>query len=135
MDSTKLRALLKSKSDCQFDVCDITCLNLCWGSPKMMTQKIMEIRKSTAAAYASATIKPQPFSPISSLTSSTPHSKPVSSPHSDIIPMAQEQISPVVQNGDKEDLFAMCQSKAIGTRKTIRRRKHMSDPTQLGSMP
>ena len=26
MDSTKLRALLKSKSDCQFDVCDITCL-------------------------------------------------------------------------------------------------------------
>ena len=53
----------------------------------------------------------------------------------DIIPMAQEQISPVVQNGDKEDLFAMCQSKAMGTRKTIQRRKHMSDPTQLGSMP
>ena len=92
MDSTKLRALLKSKSDCQFDVCDITCLNLCWGTINQMTQKIMEIRKSTAAAYASATIKPQPFSPISSLTSSTSHSKPVSSPHSDIIPMALEQV-------------------------------------------
>ena len=85
---------------------------------------------------ASATINPQPLSPTSSPFPSTSHnSKPVSSPHSDIIPMAQEQISPVVQNGDKEDLFAMCQSKAMGTRKTIQRRKHMSDPTQLGSMP
>ena len=52
----------------------------------------MEIRRSTAAANASATIKPQPFSPISSLTSSISHSKPVSSPHSDIIPMALEQV-------------------------------------------
>ena len=43
----------------------------------------------------------------------------------------QEQISTVVQNGDKEDLFAMCQSKAMGTRKTIQRRKHMSPSSKL----
>ena len=93
MDPTNLRALLRSKSDCQLDNCGLTLGRcMCWGSPNQMKQKIMEIRKSTAAAYASATIKPQPFSPISSLTSSTPHSKPVSSPHSDIIPMALEQV-------------------------------------------
>ena len=57
-------------------------------------QKIMEIRRSTAVAYATATIKPQLSSPISSSTPSTSHSKPVSSPHfSNIIPpMVQEQV-------------------------------------------
>ena len=100
MDPTKLRALLNSKCDCQLDVRDLTLGRcVCRGTPNQMTQKIMEIRKSTAAAHASATIKPQPFSPISSLTSSTSHSKPVSSPHSDIIPMALEQV--VVQKKGK----------------------------------
>eukprot|EP00617_Octactis_speculum_P024165 CAMPEP_0185746628 /NCGR_PEP_ID=MMETSP1174-20130828/5241_1 /TAXON_ID=35687 /ORGANISM="Dictyocha speculum, Strain CCMP1381" /LENGTH=72 /DNA_ID=CAMNT_0028421443 /DNA_START=278 /DNA_END=496 /DNA_ORIENTATION=+ len=52
----------------------------------------MAIRRSTAAANTSATIKPQPSSPISSLTPSTSHSKPASSPHiSNVIPMALEQ--------------------------------------------
>ena len=93
MDPTKLRALLNSKCDCQLDVRDLTLGRcVCRGTPNQMTQKIMEIRRSTAAANASATIKPQPFSPISSLTSSISHSKPVSSPHSDIIPMALEQV-------------------------------------------
>ena len=64
---------------------------------------------------ASTTINPQPFSPISSPFPSTSHnSKPVSSPHSDIIPMAQEQISPVVKNHLQN---AMCQSKGKGKRK------------------
>ena len=53
---------------------------------------------------ASATINPQPLSPISSPFPSTSHnSKPVSSPHSsNIIPMAQEQISPVVEEGKRK---------------------------------
>ena len=51
---------------------------------------------------ASATINPQPFSPTSSPFPSTSHnSKLVSSPHSNIIPMAQEQISPVVKMGKR----------------------------------
>ena len=99
-------------------------------------RKMMAIRRSTAVAYAtatikhhcteykmtaktnssptsplraepkeetSATIKSQPFSPISSPFPSTSHnSKPVSSPHSNIIPMAQEQISPVVKMGKRK---------------------------------
>ena len=89
MQSTNLLALLKSINNGRHD---------CWSTPNEMTQKIMAIRKSTAVAYASATIKPQPFSPISSITPSTSHnSKLVSSPHSNIIPMAQEQISSIVK--------------------------------------
>ena len=100
MDPTKLRALLNSKCDCQLDVRDLTLGRcVCRGTPNQMTQKIMEIRRSTAAANASATIKPQPFSPISSLTSSTSHSKPVSSPHSNIVPMTLEQV--VVKRGNE----------------------------------
>ena len=115
--------------------CPFIPCNLCKMTAKTNSSPISPLR-AEPKEEASATINPQPFSPISSPLPSTSHnSKPVSSPHSDIIPMAQEQISPVVQNGDKEDLFAMCQSKATGTRKTIQRRKHMSDPTQLGSMP
>ena len=78
MQGTNLMTLLKSINNGRLD---------CWCTPNEMTQKIMAIRKSTAAAYASATIKPQPFSPISSITPSTSHIKPVSNPHSNIIPI------------------------------------------------
>ena len=101
MQSTNLMALLKSKSNGQFT------LGLTLGGYK---QKIMAIRRSTAAAYApatkeeaSATIKPQPLSPISFPFPSNSHnSKPVSSPDPNIIPMAQEQISPLVKMGKRK---------------------------------
>ena len=101
MQQTNLIALLKSMNDGRLVNCP---------TPDRMTQKIMEIRKSTAAAYAqatkeeaSATIKPQPLSPISSPFPSTSHNiKPGSSPHPNIIPMAQEQISPVVKMGKRK---------------------------------
>ena len=68
---------------------------------------------------ASATINPQPFSPISSPFPSTSHnSKPVSSPHSDIIPMAQEQISPVVKMGKRNS--AMYKRKPFGSKLSAR---------------
>ena len=61
-------------------------------------QKIMAIRRTTAAEYAAecatATIKPQPSSPTNPSTPSTSHSKPVSSPHfSNIIPNDIEQVT------------------------------------------
>ena len=91
-DSAKLLALQKSKCNSQLDDWDYPTINHKW-------QKIMAIHRSTAAAYATATIKPQLSSPISSPTPSTSHnSEPVSSPHSsNIIPMAQEQISKVMK--------------------------------------
>ena len=95
MQSTNLMALLKSKSNGQFDASHLTL-----GGYK---QKIMAIRRSTAAEYASATINPQPFSPTSSPFPSTSHnSKLVSSPQSNIIPMAQKQISPVMKMGKRK---------------------------------
>ena len=111
MQSTNLLALLKSINNGRLDR---------WGTPNQLTQKIMEIRNSTAAAYASATIKPQPFSPNSSITPSTSHIKPVSNPHSDIIPMTQEQISSIVKK------------KKGNLRKQIERKPFES---KLGSMP
>ena len=69
----------------------------------------------------SATIKPQPFSPISSPFPSTSHnSKPVSNPHSNIIPMAQEQISSIVKKKKW---------------KQRKRKPFESKLSQLGSMP
>ena len=68
---------------------------------------------------ASATINPQHFSPTGSPFPSTSHnSKPVSSPHSDIIPMAQEQISPVVKMGKRNS--AMYKRKPFGSKLSAR---------------
>ena len=124
MDPTNLNALLKSKSECQLDDCDLTLGRcMCRGTPIQMTQKIMEIRKSTAAAYASATTKPQPSSPISSITPSSSHSEHVSSPHSNIIPMTNEQIS------------SSAKKKKGYQKKQINRKPSESKLSQLGSMP
>ena len=95
MQSTNLMTLLKSKSNGQLDASHLTLGGY--------MQKIMAIRRSTAAAYALATINPQPLSPTSSPFPSTAHnSKLVSSPHSNIIPMAQKQISPVLKMGKRK---------------------------------
>ena len=109
MQGPNLMALLKSKSNGQLDASHLTLGGY--------MQKITAIRRSTAAAYASATINPQPLSPTNSPFPSTAHnSKLVSSPHSNIIPMAQKQISPVVKMGKRQ----------------ILNRKNIS---RLGSMP
>ena len=115
MQSTNLMALLKSMNDGRIDN---------WVTPRLMMQKIMEIRKSTAAAYASATTKPQPSSPISSITPSSSHSEHVSSPHSNIIPMTNEKF------------LASVKKKSKGyQRKQINKKPSESKLSQLGSMP
>ena len=115
MQSTNMTALLKSMNDGRLDNCYTI---------DQMTQKIMEIRKSTAAAYASATTKPQPSSPISSITPSSSHSEHVSSPHSNIIPMTNEQFSASVKKKSKGY-----------QRKQINKKPSESKLSQLGSMP